>query len=137
MSVNWAYDVMELHSKHGVREIVKNMDVQTLKEFLRFRVGFLQEELTELRSSESPEDVVDALIDLCVVAIGTLDAFGVSATRAWDEVHAKNMAKTSGSNPNRPNRFGFPDMIKPDGWTAPDHRGNTELLGRVFAGKEV
>ena len=35
--------------------------------------------------------VADALIDLCVVAIGTLDVFKVTAIRAWDGVHAANM----------------------------------------------
>ena len=44
----------------------------------------------------NPEEIVDALIDLCVVAIGTLDAYGVNSYKAWDEVHAANMNKEVG-----------------------------------------
>jgi predicted HAD superfamily Cof-like phosphohydrolase len=60
-----------------------------------------------------------------VVAIGTLDAFGVDAQRAWDEVHKANMTKQPGVKESRPNPLGLPDLIKPEGWTGPDHDNNT------------
>jgi predicted HAD superfamily Cof-like phosphohydrolase len=88
---------------------------------------FLYEELNEMDiavTERNPEEVVDALIDLCVVAIGTLDSFGVDAYKAWDSVHNANMAKEPGVKETRPNPLGLPDLIKPDGWTGPDHSEN-------------
>ena len=70
------------------------------------------------------EEIVDGLIDLCVVAIGTLDAFGVDAYKAWDEVLKANMSKNVGVKEGRPNPLGLPDLMKPEGWQAPSHQGN-------------
>jgi predicted HAD superfamily Cof-like phosphohydrolase len=75
------------------------------------------------------EEVVDGLIDLCVVAIGTLDAFSVDAHKAWDAVHNANMSKEPGVKPSRPNPLGLPDLIKPEGWTAPSHQDNHGSIG--------
>ena len=61
---------------------------------------------------------------LCVVAIGTLDAFGVNAYEAWNQVLAANLNKEVGIKESRPNPYGLPDLIKPEGWTPPDHSGN-------------
>lgn len=136
MSNHWVKDVEQMHWKFsqdgGLRALVAKMPADLRREFFRFRVKFLEEELTELREADSPADAVDALIDLCVVAIGTLDAFGVGVRTAWDRVHEANMAKTCGPNPGRPNPFGLPDLIKPEGWTAPTHDDNVGLLDRVF-----
>jgi len=73
-------------------------------------------------------EIVDALIDLCVVAIGTLDAFGVDAHKAWDEVLQANLNKEPGVKESRPNPFGLPDLIKPEDWEAPNHIENTGRL---------
>jgi fructose-1,6-bisphosphatase/inositol monophosphatase family enzyme len=78
------------------------------------------------------EEIVDALIDLCVVAIGTLDAYGVNAYKAWDEVHAANMSKEVGIKASRPNPLGLPDLVKPEGWTAPSHKGNHGLVAKIY-----
>ena len=82
--------------------------------------------------SEDPEEIVDALIDLCVVAIGTLDAYSVNAYKAWDEVHAANMAKEVGIKESRPNPLGLPDLVKPEGWTPPTHAGNHGLISKIY-----
>ena len=87
----------------GVNEVVRNFDVEKLVKFLEFRVNFLQEELDELKDGKSADDVVDALIDLCVVAIGTLDAYDVDAYTAWDRVLEANMNKEVGVKEGRPN----------------------------------
>ena len=57
-------------------------------------------------------------------AIGTLDVAKVDANKAWDNVLEKNMEKSPGIKPGRPNPFKLPDLIKPSGWTAPDHNDN-------------
>lgn len=134
MSNNWVKDIAEMHTKYGTNKAIRSMDRAQLTSFLKFRVNFLQEELDELNEASKPgipidqPEVVDALIDLCVVAIGTLDAFDVDAYKAWDVVHEANMNKEVGIKESRPNPLGLPDLIKPEGWTAPDHKGNTGLL---------
>jgi predicted HAD superfamily Cof-like phosphohydrolase len=132
MTKDWVKDIYEMHTHYGVHPVMKTMDAEKLKKFLEFRANFLQEELDELRSADNAEDVVDALIDLCVVAIGTLDAFGVDSHKAWDVVLEANMNKQVGIKASRPNPLELPDLIKPEGWTAPSHEGNHGMLKDIF-----
>jgi hypothetical protein len=123
---------MIMHEKYGVWDKVQAFDKEKLNKFLEFRIKFLEEEMNELSTAETADDVVDALIDLCVVAIGTLDLFDVSANIAWDRVHEANMNKQVGIKESRPNPLGLPDLVKPEGWTAPSHKDNVGLLGLLF-----
>ena len=135
MSSNWVQDIHDMHTKYGVREVTQRLSANNLAEYLDFRIRFLQEELDELKhaaATDNAEEVVDALIDLCVVAIGTLDAYGVNSYKAWDEVHAANMNKEVGIKESRPNPLGLPDLIKPEGWTAPSHAGNHGLIAKIY-----
>jgi len=132
MSDNWSHDIMIMHEKYGVWDKVQAFDKEKLNKFLEFRIKFLEEEMNELSTAETADDVVDALIDLCVVAIGTLDLFDVSANIAWDRVHEANMNKQVGIKESRPNPLGLPDLVKPEGWTAPSHKDNVGLLGLLF-----
>lgn len=138
MSNNWVKDIEEMHTHYGINKAVRKMTGEQLKSFLEFRVKFLEEELNELKVAMANEnkldsvEIVDALIDLCVVAIGTLDAFDVNAYRAWDAVHSANMQKIPGIKPSRPNPHGLPDLIKPEGWVAPDHSGNVGLIESCY-----
>ena len=135
---DWVQDIHDMHTKFGVRPVIAGLDKEKLAKFLEFRLNFLQEELDEAKEaavSNDPskaEDIVDAMIDLCVVAIGTLDAFGVDAYTAWNRVHEKNMQKEPGIKPERPNPLGLPDLIKPAGWTAPTHADNVGLIEKLF-----
>jgi len=122
MSENWVADIAELHDHYGFTNKFDELEPEMLKEYLQFRIKFLQEELDEMKSATEADDVIDALIDLCVVAIGTLDAFNVASNEAWDRVHEANMNKEPGIKASRPNPFGLPDLIKPVGWIAPDHK---------------
>lgn len=131
MSEIWVQDIAEMHRKFGVNEAVRKMDADKLKAFLEFRIRFLQEELDEMKNTDDLEEVTDALIDLCVVAIGTLDALDIDAHRAWDEVHRANMSKEVGIKASRPNPLGLPDLIKPKGWVAPSHANNVGLLSKL------
>jgi predicted HAD superfamily Cof-like phosphohydrolase len=96
-------------------------------------LGKLDEAKKALASNDQKqaEDIVDAMIDLCVVAIGTLDAFQINAGLAWDVVHEANMNKEVGIKPSRPNPLGLPDLIKPEGWTPPSHAHNHGLLSKL------
>jgi len=126
MSKDWVKDIHIMQAKYLTRQWVET-NPDKLKEFLEFRVDFLKEELMETKKATTendPEEIVDGLIDLCVVAIGTLDAFGVDPYKAWDAVLEANMNKEVGKKPSRPNPLGVPDLIKPEGWEAPSHNGN-------------
>lgn len=129
--VDWVEMIAEMHAKFGVSQWVEDklekQDYESLRQFLAFRVNFLHEELLETETAFSQgdvEEIVDGLIDLCVIAIGTLDILGVDAHKAWHQVHNANMAKEPGIKPSRPNPLGLPDMIKPEGWVGPDHSDN-------------
>lgn len=139
MSKDWVKDIYDMHAKYGVHDWVAlreiNNEKELLQKFLDFRVKFLKEELDETAKAvenADPEEIVDGLIDLCVVAIGTLDAFGVDAHKAWNEVLKANMAKEVGVKESRPNPLGLPDLVKPDDWSPPSHQGNHDLLDHTF-----
>jgi len=136
MSTNWVKDINDMHAKFGVHDwMEKNKDnPELLKQFLEFRIRFLEEELNETKQATidiNREEIVDGLIDLCVVAIGTLDAFGVDAYKAWDTIHKANMSKEPGVKESRPNPLGLPDLIKPEGWEGPNHKDNYALLDNI------
>lgn len=125
MSKDWVADIHNMHDHYGLLERFENFTDDEKRLFLEFRANFLQEELDELKANmDNPEEIVDALIDLCVVAIGTLDTYGVNAHKAWDEVLTANMNKRVGIKEGRPNPLGLPDLMKPEGWKPPDHSGN-------------
>jgi len=131
MSNDWVKDIHDMQTKFGTRDAVEKMDKEKLRTFLKFRLDFLNEELTETKNAlenADPEEIVDGLIDLCVVAIGTLDAYGVDAYDAWDEVLDANMAKEPGVKEGRPNPLNLPDLIKPADWMPPSHEGNHGIL---------
>jgi predicted HAD superfamily Cof-like phosphohydrolase len=127
----WWLDNNEMHDKYGFHESAAQMDSEKLRKMLSFRLKFLQEELDEAKSATSAEDIVDAMIDLCVVAIGTLDIYNVDSQEAWNRVHHANMTKERGIKPERPNPLGLPDLIKPEGWVGPSHEGNHGLLDQI------
>ena len=89
MSFDWVRDISIMHDKYGVKKWMEENkeNPDKLRTYLQFRVDFLREELDETEAaliSTDAEEIVDGLIDLCVVAIGTLDAFGINPYKAWD-----------------------------------------------------
>jgi len=132
MSNNWFKDMQDMHKKYGVNKWMQaeqqsDVPIKRLKEYMEFRIGMMQEELDETKQAfkdNNPEEMVDGIIDLCVFAIGTLEVFGVDANKAWDEVYKANMSKEVGIKEGRPNPLGLPDLVKPEGWTGPNHEGN-------------
>jgi phosphoribosyl-ATP pyrophosphohydrolase len=137
MSADLIHDMYMMHNKFGVHEwFEKNKhDKDLMDKYLEFRLSMCKEELDETvaaYAAKDSEEVVDGLIDLVVFALGTLDVFGVDAKAAWDKVYEANMAKSPGVKPGRPNKFGLPDLIKPEGWRAPSHEGNHGHLPNVL-----
>ena len=109
-------DIRNMHKQFGVHQWLRDSkNKNKLRDFMVFRLDFLEEEFEETQKaffSNDKEGVVDGLIDLIVVAIGTLDILGVDTDKAWDEVHGANMSKEPGIKESRPNPLGLPDMIK-------------------------
>jgi predicted HAD superfamily Cof-like phosphohydrolase len=137
MSADLIHDMYMMHNKFGVHEwFEKNKhDKDLMDKYLEFRLSMCKEELDETvaaYAAKDSEEVVDGLIDLVVFALGTLDVFGVDAKAAWDKVYEANMSKSPGVKPGRPNPFGLPDLLKPEGWQAPSHEGNHGHLPNVL-----
>lgn len=136
MSTNYIKDIAKMHAKFGVNEVVRTFDAEKLKKFIEFRINFIEEEFLEMKKAfgeQNADDLVDALIDIIVVAQGTLDALDVDSKEAWGRVLKANMKKKPGVNPSRPNELGLPDMIKPRKWEAPSHADNVGLMSKAFA----
>lgn len=136
MSKDWVKDINEMQYKYGVHKWIHDNRDQpdNLRKYLEFRIDFLREELDETEAalvSMDSEEIVDGLIDLCVVAIGTLDAFGVDPYKAWDEILRANLSKEVGVKPERPNPMGLPDLIKPEDWEGPNHSDNHGKLNNI------
>tara|TARA_B110000908_G_C9833517_1_gene262408 strand:+ start:14 stop:469 length:456 start_codon:yes stop_codon:yes gene_type:complete len=134
---DWANDIMMMHNRFGVREWFEaNKDnTELMQNYLAFRMSMVKEEFDETMdaiAAKDAEEVVDGLIDMCVFAIGTLDVMGVDANEAWDRVYTANVSKDVGVKEGRPNPFGLPDLIKPEGWVAPDHKGNHGDLNKAL-----
>ncbi len=129
-------DIQLMHAHYGVTKFIESADIQTKKHYLDFRLGFIKEEYTELVKAYQTKDsneLVDALIDILVVTIGTLDTLGIDIDKAWDDVYKANMSKVIGENKKRTYKMeGLPDLVKPEGWTAPDHTNNTGDLDEIF-----
>lgn len=129
---DWVGDVERMSARFGVRSAVSRFSPERLSAFLQFRMDFLGEELREGLRATTADDLVDAMIDLCVVAIGTLEAVGVDSRKAWRQVMTANMMKEPGVKEGRPNPLGLPDLVKPPGWTAPSHADNVGDLAVLF-----
>lgn len=134
--VSVSADMYYMHTHYGIHEAVNKLDKEKLATFLKFRFDFLKEELNEgykAIEEKNAEEIVDALIDLVVIAVGTCDLLGVDFDKAWSEVLEANLNKEVGIKASRPNKLGLPDLVKRDGWIPPDHSGNHGKLSDLFS----
>jgi predicted HAD superfamily Cof-like phosphohydrolase len=93
------------------------------RDTMLFRLNFLHEELSELATAIHEQDlteVLDALVDIVYVALGTAYLMDLPFADAWDEVHASNMAKVRAVHESESKRGSKADVIKPPGWAPPD-----------------
>lgn len=128
---NMIRDIADMYEKYGFD--ISHLDGEQLYKFVEWRADFVREELYELYDAidqRNPEEVCDALIDIIVVALGTLDLLKIDTAAAWSEVLRANLEKRVGIKDSRPNEFGFPDLVKHEEWKGPDHSGNHGLLSR-------
>ena len=128
-------DITKMHDKFGVGGVVDAMNTQDLMAFINFRMSLLAEEYEETREAveaQDAEEFVDGLIDLIVIAVGTLDLLGVNVEEAWNQVMDANMSKEAGVKPGRPNPLKLPDLMKPAGWESPSQLNNHGDLPEIW-----
>jgi predicted HAD superfamily Cof-like phosphohydrolase len=84
-------------------------------------LDLIDEEVQELKDSTTPEDDLDALVDILVVTIGAIYSMGANPEGAWREVLATNLAKIDRvTGKVRKREDG--KVLKPEGWTPPNLR---------------
>jgi len=89
---------------------------------LNMYLGLIKEEGDELQAAIVKQDKVetlDALIDILVVTVGTLNSLGVDAEGAWNEVMRTNFAKIDNKT-GKVSKREDGKVLKPEGWTPPD-----------------
>ncbi len=117
-------DVAAFHAKFGLEYTGPSrlLDDETAA----FRVKFLEEELTEYINAVADKDIVgaaDALVDLVYVAMGTSLLHGFPWQPLWEEVQRANLSKVRASHKSESKRGSSLDVVKPEGWKAPDIEG--------------
>jgi predicted HAD superfamily Cof-like phosphohydrolase len=86
----------------------------------KFRISFMNEELLEYIGAYDLDKSLDALVDLCYVAMGTAVLHGFDFDEAWRRVHEANMRKVRATNLSQSARSSLDDVVKPHGWVPPD-----------------
>lgn len=115
-------DVRAFHDRFGI--INPSTPHFLNKEAQEFRVKFMKEELQEFQDSYEVEDMhgaADALVDLAYVVHGTALMMGIPWAELWKEVQKKNMEKQRAKSADESKRGSKLDVIKPEGWTPPNH----------------
>ncbi len=91
----------------------------------------MEQVLSELKAMSSNDvkvvnvdmlEVVDALVDIEVINIGTALTYGINIDAGFNIVHESNMAKVNPQT-GRMDKNEFGKIIKPAGWVAPDLSG--------------
>ena len=123
-------DTQELNDKF----VALGLQLEYNHDAMKDRMDFLLEELNEMRNAHhmagvmingsrncanERADMLDALVDLVVVAMGTAYQMGWNFEEAWKRVHHANMLKTAVQSEAINNRDLAFDLQKPEGWTAP------------------
>lgn len=124
----WQRDVWHFHKASGTPtpEDVTPMNSDQCKRRSRLIEEEAKETISALKAfaklsdssswgaiSSQTAEVLDGLVDLVVVCLGTAVEMGVDLEPVWREVHCSNM-----------NKFPFPKnkwgkVLKPDGWKGP------------------
>lgn len=121
MSRDLAVDLHEFHTTFGF--VPRKVGDAPSAELVNFRLKFMVEELRELNKGfarRDMEEVLDGLVDLVYVAIGTAWMLGLPFQAAWDEVQRANMTKVRATDASQSRRSTTLDVVKPAGWKKPD-----------------
>jgi len=118
-------DVDEFHSHFKIA--YKGLPRLLPPSLREFRENFLYEEVREYSNAkygnsvqDRLEKMLDALVDVVYVALGTSHLHGFNFREAWRRVHTANMMKVRAEvgkvGPRGDAKY---DVIKPDGWRPP------------------
>lgn len=126
--MKYLVDVGKFHRKFGLDCLqTGGIGPREVPEELReFRRKFLREELAEIEEALDAGDtakLLDGLVDLVYVALGTAHVYGLPFDEAWDEVQRANMSKERAERKEQSLRGSTYDVIKPEGWMPPDVAG--------------
>lgn len=116
-----------MHTKFGIT----TEEIPTFsQEEKTFRIVAMLEEVEEYSCAETVDDELDALLDLIIFAIGTLERQGLLsiAEKAFNRIMVANCNKELGPNTKR-GSFSL-DLVKPERWTAPQFRDLLEGIGK-------
>ena len=105
---------------------------------MTFRIKFLKEELEEFNDAYERGDLVhafDGLMDLVYVALGTAYMMNVPWAEAWPHVQNANMLKKRASHEGESTRGSSLDVVKPEGWVAPNMLIEIGVLKKQYEGK--
>jgi len=124
-------DICEFHQKFKIPQT----EVPGIHndEMIQFRMNFLKEELQEFEDALACNDTTmafDALIDLVYVAMGTAYICNFPFDEGWEHVHTANMMKERVKQKSASKRLTTYDIVKPEGWVAPDKMLTVLLLQR-------
>lgn len=95
-----------------------------------FRLRAMQEELTEYLDSSELVDEYDALLDLLVFTVGTLERHGFPLLAGFQAVMEANLKKELAGSAEASKRGFSRDLVKPAGWTGPEAK-LAEILRRA------
>lgn len=144
--MNLIRDIRDFHEKFG---LAYDGPARALPlDLSEFRAKFGREEIDEYQDendlaimSETNDNadytyhlsnVLDALVDQMYVLVGTIYLHGMQADfeEAWRRVHEKNMMKIRVERAEDSKRGSTFDVVKPEGWTPPDHTDLVEINDR-------
>tara|TARA_R100000234_G_scaffold46829_1_gene28002 strand:- start:22401 stop:22841 length:441 start_codon:yes stop_codon:yes gene_type:complete len=131
------YDIQWFHEKMGLS--YDGRPRMLSPKFMKARIDHMQEELNEFHfaflgrpknmdldmymseshcstpDKETMHELLDALVDLTYVTLGTAYLMGFDFDEAWNRVHAANMQKVPKSTERSEH-----DVVKPEGWQPAD-----------------
>lgn len=117
--MQYVEDVHKFHERFDVPQ--SRSPIVPDEDLVNFRMKFLSEELHEIYEAVDKEDLeglLDGLVDLVYVAIGTALTFGLDFHEAWERVQSANMEKIAVKNTDGEGRHKT-DVVKPEGWKPP------------------
>lgn len=134
-------DVREFCRKFGRPHHPNNVPRLLTQKEQDFWLKFIFEEAVEFHAGwveGAIEKAGDALVDLVYVALHTAHNMGLPFEEMWDEVQRCNMAKerATGDDDPRSTRHSAMDVVKPEGWTPPNHGPILKRADRDWLARE-
>jgi len=103
-------------------------------ERIDFAFDLILEEVQELYAAmceKNAEEIVDALGDISWLCDKLMIQLEVDPEKVRAEIGRANMTKERGIKPGREQSGGY-DVIKPEGWKAPDHSDNHGKIDAIY-----